>query len=99
MSFLVPFHFKMCLYRLHSVLLLLVSTLFGLFVIAIMIDQLHAIFYDEITIDATQFKDIYQQNFKFKLMADIFGQTHPFYWLFPCIDTKPYDPPLMNHIV
>lgn len=77
-------------------LLFLVSTLFGLFVVAIMIDQLHAIFQDETKIGTSFLKE---RHFKFKLLANIFGRIHPFFWFFPCIETKTYDIPLINHDV
>lgn len=86
--------------RLHSVLLLLESSLFGLFVIAIMIDQLSAIFYDETPIEALQFRGAYRTtNPKLLLLADVFGNMHPLFWLFPCTDPKTYDTPLISHDV
>lgn len=45
---------------LHSVILLLESGLFGLFVVAIMVDQLHAILYDETAIEQLQMKGSYR---------------------------------------
>lgn len=82
-------------------LLLLVSSLFGLFVIAIMIDQLSAIFYDETPIEALQFRGAYRiTNPKLLLLADVFGNMHPLFWLFPCTEPiKTYDTPLISHEV
>lgn len=81
-------------------LLLLESSLFGLFVIAIMVDQMHAILYDETPVEALQFKGSYRSNSpKLMLLADVCGRSHPFCWLFPCSDVKRYDTPLLNHDV
>jgi hypothetical protein len=44
-------NFSLFIYRLHSVLLILESLLFGMFVLAIMIDQLSAIFSDETAVE------------------------------------------------
>lgn len=81
-------------------LLLLESSLFGLFVIAIMVDQMHAILYDETPVEALQFKGIYRSNSpKLRLLADVCGRNHPLCWLFPCNDVKRYDTPLLSHEV
>lgn len=81
-------------------LLLLESSLFGLFVIAIMIDQMHAILYDETPIEALQFRGAYRiSNPKLLLLADVCGRTHPLCWLFPCTEAKTYDTPLLSHDV
>lgn len=91
---------------LHSVILLLESGLFGLFVIAIMVDQLHAILYDETPIEQLQMKGSYRPNrHKLSLMKDVCGpRTSVFCWLFPCttLNNRKYefdDPLLMNHTV
>lgn len=65
---------------LHSVLLLLLSSMFGLFVIAIMVDQLNAIFNDEFPIEAQT--ESCSKSLLLKL-ATIFGNSHPFCWLLP----------------
>lgn len=73
---------------LHSVLLLLESALFGLFVIAIMVDQMHAIMYDETAVEAVQTRGGYRPvrtiRSKLKLLADVCGRDHPALWLLPC---------------
>lgn len=92
--------FLLSFFRLHSVLLLLESSLFGLFVIAIMIDQMHAILYDESPIEALQYKGSYRVTHpKLLLLADVCGRTHPLCWLFPCTEAKTYDTPLLSHDV
>lgn len=87
---------------LHSVVLLIESALFGLFVCAIMVDQLHAILYDETAIEAVQMKGPYRYNRpKLLLMAEVCGKGHPLLWFFPCssVNRKYHDEPLLNHEV
>lgn len=93
------FLFYSILNRLHSILLLLESTLFGLFVIAIMVDQLHAIFYDEPPIEVLQRGAFKTKNLKLLLLADVCGRTHPLFWLLPCTEARRYDTPLLNYDV
>lgn len=90
--------------RIHSVILLLESALFGLFVTAIMVDQLHAILYDETAVEAIQQKGTYRPNRrKYQLLADVFGRGHPALWLLPCASlnhsARYYDTPLLSHDV
>ncbi|XP_055917259.1 palmitoyltransferase ZDHHC3 [Eupeodes corollae] len=87
---------------LHSVILLLESALFGLFVLAIMVDQMHAILYDETAVEAVQQKGSYRPNRrKLNLLADVFGRGHPACWLMPCtnFNSRKYDAPLLSHDV
>lgn len=88
---------------LHSVILLLESGLFGLFVIAIMVDQLHAILYDETAIEQLQMRGSYRPNRpKLSLMGEVCGtRNHPMCWIFPCtaLNNRKYDVPLLNHDV
>lgn len=91
---------------LHSVILLLESGLFGLFVIAIMVDQLHAILYDETAIEQLQMKGSFRPNRpKLSLMAEVCGsRTSVYCWLFPCTGLNSrkgyeYDGALLNHDV
>lgn len=72
---------------LHSVILLLESALFGLFVLAIMVDQMHAILHDETAVEAVQLKGKGVQRSsrrQFRLFAEVFGHGHPACWLLPC---------------
>jgi len=92
------------LFRIHSVILMLVSALFGLFVTAIMVDQLHAILYDETAVEAIQQKGTYRPNRrKYQLLADVFGRGHPALWLLPCTSlnhaSRYHDTPLLSHEV
>ncbi|CAD7078912.1 unnamed protein product [Hermetia illucens] len=87
---------------LHSVILLLESALFGLFVLAIMVDQMHAILYDETAVEAVQQKGAYRPHRrKLALLADVFGRSHPALWLLPCtgLNSRRYDTPLLSHDV
>lgn len=76
-------------------MLLLESALFGLFVIAIMIDQMAAIMFDETAVEAVQQRGggRYGQTYrpasrsirgKLKLLADVCGRENPALWLLPC---------------
>lgn len=89
--------------RLHCAVLLLESALFGLFVLAIMVDQMHAILYDETAVEAVQQKGSYRPHRrKLALLADVFGRSHPLCWLLPCSgfhNTRKYDTPLLSHDV
>ncbi|KAL9875812.1 palmitoyltransferase ZDHHC3-like [Glossina fuscipes] len=92
---------------LHCVILLIESALFGLFVLAIMVDQMHAILYDETAIEQAQQKGSHRPNRrKFYLLADVFGRGHPACWLLPCTSfnssssaLRYYDTPLLSHEV
>ncbi|KAL5280798.1 hypothetical protein ACFFRR_004669 [Megaselia abdita] len=89
---------------LHTVILLVESALFGLFVLAIMIDQMCSILHDETAVEAVQQKGTYRPHRrKFALLADVFGRGHPFCWLVPCStfqsNTRKYDTPLLSHDV
>lgn len=79
---------------LHSIILLLESGLFGLFVIAIMVDQLHAILYDETPIEQLQLRGSYRPNRpKMYLMGEVCGhRTSILCWLFPCsVSNRKFD--------
>lgn len=87
---------------LHCVLLLLESALFGLFVIAIMFDQLSAIFGDETAIEAIQNRGPYRNSRqKMALLREICGREHPLLWLLPCksnhMHQRVRDTPLLSY--
>lgn len=86
---------------LHSVLLFLESALFGLFVIAIMVDQIHAILYDETAVEAVQQKGGYKNRPKMALLSDVCGRGPILFWFLPCsnVSSKKYDAPLLSHDV
>lgn len=65
-----------------------------------MVDQMHAILYDETPVEALQFKGAYKSSYpKLMLLADVCGRGHPIFWLLPCSETKRYDTPLLSHDV
>lgn len=65
-----------------------------------MVDQMHAILYDETPIESLQLKGIHRSNYpKLMLLADVCGRGHPIFWLFPCSETKLYETPLLSHEV
>lgn len=77
-------------------MLLLESALFGLFVVAIMVDQMAAIMWDETAVEAVQLRSNggrYGPSYrpasrsirgKLKLLADVCGRENPALWLLPC---------------
>lgn len=85
----------------HSILLLLESVLFGLFVCAILVDQLQAIFTDETAIDAKQQTGVWRSHKpKLTLLRDVCGRGHPILWLLPCQSIhRKQGEPLLTHDV
>lgn len=83
----------------HCIILLLESALFGMFVAAILIDQLQAIFGDETGIEQVQHKGPYRAHkSKFALLSEVCGQQHPLLWLLPCNSTsRRFDTPLIDY--
>ncbi|KAK3107879.1 hypothetical protein FSP39_024338 [Pinctada imbricata] len=73
-------HFKL----IHSVLLVVESLLFGMFVLAIGCDQMSAILNDETAVEHVK-KDgpKRQKKSAFALLQEVFGRGHPALWLFP----------------
>merc|ERR1719361_2054764 len=71
---------------LHSVILVLESILFGLFVCAIACDQFDAIFSDETLVEQAKRQGPYRPNKKPKmtLLAEVCGQNHTWKWFIPC---------------
>lgn len=85
---------------LHSVLLFLESALFGLFVVCIMVDQMHAILYDETAVEQVQQKGRQSMRPKMALLKDVFGRGPVFMWFLPCVSvSRKYDTPLLSHDV
>lgn len=67
-----------------------------------MVDQMHAILYDETAVETVQQKGNYRFNYRSKLalLSDVCGREHPLLWLFPCSTlNKKYDTPLLSHDV
>ena len=70
---------------LHSVILVLESILFGLFVCAIACDQFDAIFSDETLVEQAKRQGPFRpKKAKMSLMAEVFGHSHPLKWMLPC---------------
>ncbi|XP_050502313.1 palmitoyltransferase ZDHHC3 isoform X2 [Diabrotica virgifera virgifera] len=86
---------------LHSIILLLESALFGLFVAAILIDQLQAILSDETAVEQIQKQGPYRPyKPKMALLGEVCGKEHPLMWLLPCSSVpKKVDVPLIDHQV
>ncbi|CAG9832310.1 unnamed protein product [Diabrotica balteata] len=86
---------------LHSIILLLESALFGLFVAAILIDQLQAILTDETAVEQIQKQGPYRPyKPKMALLGEVCGKEHPLMWLLPCSSVpKKVDVPLIDHQV
>lgn len=86
---------------LHSVLLFLESTLFGLFVCCIMVDQMHAILYDETAVEQVQQRGRPQAfRPKMALLKEVCGRGPIFMWFLPCTGVvRKYDTPLLSHDV
>lgn len=83
----------------HCIILLLESALFGMFVAAILIDQLQAIFGDETAVEQVQQKGPYRAHkSKFALLSEVCGRQHPLLWLLPCNSTsRKFDTPLIDY--
>lgn len=85
----------------HSVILLLESSLFGLFVTAILVDQLQAIMSDETAVEQVQKAGPYRPHKpKMTLLSEVCGRQHPFMWLLPCTSVpRKLDSPLVDYHV
>lgn len=69
----------------HTVILLIESILFGVFVGAIMCDQFQAILSDETAIEHLQKKGPHRpRKPKMALLSEVFGRGSPLLWIFPC---------------
>lgn len=85
----------------HSIILLLESALFGMFVTAILFDQLQAILTDETAVEQVQNQGPYRPHKpKMALLSEVCGREHPLLWLLPCSSVpRKYDIPLIDHHV
>ncbi|CAH0560695.1 unnamed protein product [Brassicogethes aeneus] len=69
----------------HCVILMLESALFGMFVAAILVDQIQAILNDETAVEQVQHQGPYRAHKeKMALLMEVCGRQHPFLWLLPC---------------
>lgn len=80
------------------------STLFGLFVTLVMLDQLSAILYDETVFEAREHKSAHwSKSRRYQLLAKVFGPGHPMLWLLPRASlndaTRYHDAALLCHEV
>ncbi|XP_056648716.1 palmitoyltransferase ZDHHC3 isoform X2 [Diorhabda sublineata] len=86
---------------LHNIILFLESVLFGLFVAAILIDQMQSILSDETAVEQIQKKGPYRPyKPKMVLLREVCGREHPLLWLLPCSAVpKKVDIPLIDYQV
>ncbi|CAG9854511.1 unnamed protein product [Phyllotreta striolata] len=85
---------------LHSIILLLESALFGLFVSAILIDQLQAILTDETAVEQVKKQGPHRPyKPKMMLLGEVFGKEHPVFWLFPCSSVPRKEDAILNDYV
>lgn len=89
---------------LHCVILVLVSVLFGMFVVGILVDQFQAILGDETAVERAQGHHHYKKTTRtFVLLSQVCGKGHPFLWLLPCHNPPRYsyrrDAHLIDHEV
>ncbi len=83
---------------LHSVILVLESVLFGMFVIAIGCDQFEAIFTDETLVEQVKKQGPFRpRKPKMALLAEVFGRGHPITWLLPCYGMPRYIEPVSHY--
>lgn len=85
----------------HCIILLLESALFGIFVSAILTDQIQAILGDETTVEHAAKQGPYRPHKpKLALLSEVCGRTHPLLWLLPCTAVpKKFDSPLIDYHV
>ncbi len=71
--------------------MLVESLLFWLFVAAMLIDQLQAIFGDETAVEQAQELGPYRPHKpRMALLTEVCGRTHPLLWLLPCDTLAPH---------
>ncbi|KAG5883404.1 hypothetical protein JTB14_031293 [Gonioctena quinquepunctata] len=85
----------------HNIILLLESALFGMFVVAILIDQLQAVLTDETAVEQVQNQGSFRpQKPKMALLSEVCGREHPLLWLLPCSSAPmKFEQPLMDYQV
>ncbi|XP_017782887.1 PREDICTED: palmitoyltransferase ZDHHC3 [Nicrophorus vespilloides] len=83
----------------HCVILLLESTLFGIFSSAILFVQIQSIISDETSVEQVKKQGPYRPHKpKMALLTEVCGRQHPIMWLLPCSSTpKKFDTPLINY--
>lgn len=95
------FNIFICVFRLHCVILVVESALFGMFVSAILVDQFQAIFSDETAVEQVQHQGPFRPHKpKWALLTEVCGRSHPVLWLLPCAGVPKYvEDPLISHDV
>jgi len=85
---------------LHSVILMLESLLFGMFVLAIMIDQLSAIFSDETAVEQVKKLGRHRpRKPKMAMLGEVCGRGPLFMWILPCHQgPQNLEPPPNYHV-
>lgn len=91
-------------FRLHCVILVLEAALFGMFVVAILVDQFQGILCDETAIERIQGHHHHKTPPRtFTLLSQVCGKSHPLLWLLPCQNPPRYsyrrEERLLNHDV
>lgn len=80
--------------RLHCVILVLESAMFGMFDVAILVDQFQAILGDETVIERLQGGQHHHYHQKSRktltLLSQVCGKGHPVFWLLPCHNPPRY---------
>lgn len=81
--------------------LLLESALFGIFVLAILADQIQAILGDETAVEQASRQGPFRPHKpKLALLSEVCGRTHPILWFLPCTSIpKKFDTPLIDYHV
>jgi hypothetical protein len=68
----------------HTIILLIESLLFGIFVVAVLTDQLQAVFSDETTVERCGHSKSVTSKPKKVLLAEVCGTGPLYLWLLPC---------------
>lgn len=75
--------------------------MFGMFVAAILVDQIQAILSDETAVEQVQNQGPYRPHKpKLALLSEVCGRGHPLLWLLPCTSVpRKLDTPLIDYHV
>lgn len=75
--------------------------MFGMFVAAILVDQIQAILSDETAVEQVQNQGPYRPHKpKLALLSEVCGRGHPILWLLPCTAVpRKLDTPLIDYHV
>ncbi|XP_049825565.1 palmitoyltransferase ZDHHC7 isoform X2 [Aethina tumida] len=97
----IEYNDEISMRSMHCVILLLESALFGMFVSAILVDQIQAILSDETAVEQVQHQGPFRPHKeKMALLAEVCGRQHPFLWLLPCSGVpRKHEYPDVDHVV